>query len=310
MGEWRAATPTWRRTVLFWIAVLLALAGTFLVGTTLRAALGEDDDLAEAAGWGPPLVSIAFPLALLVVQSRARLFAAGSLRDMVGHLSPGASRGDLEATIAAALGDPSLRLVFWVPHAGYVGISGAPGRRVRPRLDADRDPQRRRGSSRRSCTTRSSSSRVPGVVEDAGAAVLLALENARLEAEVRTTERELRESRARILAAGMSKRGGWSATSTTPPSNAWSCCALKLDLADQQRAMPPTDVHALLERLGDEVDATISGLRQVGRGLYPRCSASRGSPPRCAPSCGPTAARRSSRATWAAAAPSWRPPST
>jgi signal transduction histidine kinase len=272
VARWHAATPTWRRTVWPVIVVLLAIAGTFMLATALRATLGEDDDVAAAAAWAPPLVSVAFPVAMLVVQSRARLVAAGSLRDMVGRLSPGTTHRDLEATMAAALGDPSLRLVFWVPQAGYVGLSGTPVDVTDPAMTLT---EIRNGDTSVAAILHDPilEQPVPGVVQDAGAAVLLALENARLEAEIRTTERALRESRARIVAAGMHERRRLERDLHDTAQQRLVMLRLKLDLAEGH---VPEDVHAMLERLGRDVDETIRGLREVGHGLYPPLLAEQG----------------------------------
>ena len=125
VAEWRSATPAWRRVLQPAVLVLGAMAA-FALGTVLSATLGSDHDLAVVALWIPSLPWAAFPMALLVAQSRARLFAAGALRDMVGWLTPGTTRHDLEATMATVLGDPSLRLAFWVPDSGYVDVAGEP----------------------------------------------------------------------------------------------------------------------------------------------------------------------------------------
>ena len=113
------------------VLALGAIVGTFALGAVLSAALGSNHDLAVVALWMPSIPAAVFPIALLLAQSRARLFTAGALRDMVGRLTPGTNRHDLEAMMATALGDPSLRLVFWVPGAGYVDVAAGARGRVR-----------------------------------------------------------------------------------------------------------------------------------------------------------------------------------
>jgi len=270
---WRSATPAWRRVLQPAVLALAAMVGAFGLGAVLSAALGSDHDLAVVAFWAPSVVAAAFPITLLVAQSRARLFAAGALRDMVGRLSPGANRHDLEAMMAMALGDPSLRLAFPVPGAGYVDIAGNPvdvsegaaalteirdgGRVVAAILH---DPVLERP--------------VAGPVEDAGMAVLLALENARLEAEVRTSQRDLRASRARILAAGLKERRRLERDLHDTAQQRLIMLRLKLDLAEQRAADEAT--RGLLGQLGDDVEATIGGMRDIGHGLYPPLLGERG----------------------------------
>jgi signal transduction histidine kinase len=107
------------------------------------------------------------------------------------------------------------------------------------------------------------------VVESAGTAVLLALENARLEAEVRSSARELRASRARILAAGMSERRRLERNLHDTAQQRLVMLRVKLDLAEQRSGTEAADLRRLLRRLGDDVEATIEGLREVAHGLYP-----------------------------------------
>ena len=103
--------------------------------------------------------------------------------------------------------------------------------------------------------TRCSSGRCRGLVEDAGTAVLLALENARLEAEVRSSERDLRASRARILAAGLKERRRLERDLHDTAQQRLIMLRLKLDLAEQRAGAEPA--RRLLRRLGDDVEATI-----------------------------------------------------
>ena len=67
------------------------------------------------------------------------------------------------------------------------------------------------------------SRRSPSSCEPVGAAAALALENERLNAELRAQVEELRASRARIVEAGRRRAPARSsATSTTAPSSGWS----------------------------------------------------------------------------------------
>ncbi|MEA2180356.1 MAG: hypothetical protein QOG77_3653, partial [Solirubrobacteraceae bacterium] len=205
VAVWRAATPAWRHALRPSALALCAIASSFAAAGALRGALGPDDSLAVAVSWLPSLASAAFAVSLLASQSRARLFAAGALRELVGQLAPGTSHRDLEAAMAQALGDPSLRLAFRVPQTGYVDVAGEPVDVSDPAVAVT---EVRDGDAAVATILHDPVLQQPlaGVVEGAGVAVLLALENARLEAEVHNAARQLRESRARILAAGMSER--------------------------------------------------------------------------------------------------------
>jgi signal transduction histidine kinase len=104
--------------------------------------------------------------------------------------------------LARALGDPTLRLLFWVD-GRYVDLDGAP---------TEPDPSRavtvlEYGGERFAALEHD-----PFLYEDrelleaVGAAARLAVENSRLQAQLRAQLAEVRASRARIVAAGDAER--------------------------------------------------------------------------------------------------------
>ena len=116
--------------------------------------------------------------------------------------------GSLRDALARALGDPSLEIVYWLPEDDrYVDRMGHPieapapasGNRAVTVIDHDgqrlaallHDPQLLDE---------------PDLVEAAAAAARLALQNARLQAELLARLEEVRSSRARIVAAGDAER--------------------------------------------------------------------------------------------------------
>ena len=236
-----------------------------------------NDGLAGTAGWLTPVVSAVFPIALLLGQARGRLFAAGSLRDMVGRLSVLSTRRDLETVMADALGDPSLRLAF--PHArgGYVDGAGVPIEVPGAAPRAVTEIRDERGLMAVILHDPMLDEPSPGVVDAAGAAVLLALENAGLEADVRASARALRASRARMLTAGVAERRRLERDLHDTAQQ--RLVALRIKLALAQERVGDGDGNGLgelLEQLGGDVEATIDSVRVVGRGLYPPLLADQG----------------------------------
>ena len=115
--------------------------------------------------------------------------------------------GSVRDALARALGDPSLELALWLPErAAYVDGEGRP-------LELPRS-----GSGRAVTMLGPAAAPVAALIHDpallerptllaaAGAAARLALENERLQAELRLQLAEVRASRARIVDAGDAER--------------------------------------------------------------------------------------------------------
>jgi signal transduction histidine kinase len=270
IARMRSTSRVGRRVLIPPTVCLCLVAASFAALFVLTRA-AEDTAFANTAGWSPAVISIAFPVALLVGQARGRLFAAGSLRDMVRGLSSPAGPRGLESMMADALGDPTLRLAFplgdgFVDSAGAaIAVPGDPPAAVTQVRDADQvtavvlhDPALNDPA---------------GTVEAVGAAVQLALENARLGAAVRASERELRESRARMLTAGVSERRRLERDLHDTAQQQLVALRIKFALAEERTS---GELRELLRELGADVESTIDRVRAVGRGLYPPLLADRG----------------------------------
>ena len=129
------------------------------------------------------------PFGFLVGLLRSRLAQGEAVAELIARVGEAPGEGELRAALADALGDPSVALAYWLPESErYVDALGHPvtvsgagwtevelgGRRVAAiahHPDLDDEPQ---------------------LVRAAGAAAALALENQRLEAELRARIEELR----------------------------------------------------------------------------------------------------------------------
>jgi DNA-binding CsgD family transcriptional regulator len=179
--RWRSATAPGRRA----LAPLVWAAPPVLVVAAVSIARDYLDVSFSAAGdrvldWAQ-LVYVAIPLAFLAGVLRATLHRAG-LGDLVVELGSGtASPQRVREALARALGDPSLEVAFWLPAQGrYVGPDlEVGGSRAVSRLE-------RNGEPLAALVYDASLLDDPALVEAAGAAAGLALENARLHAELRS----------------------------------------------------------------------------------------------------------------------------
>jgi len=273
IGLARGTSATERRVLTPAAVAMGTLAASFAVTAAARVALGADHEFTSAAAWAVTLASLGFPVALYVGQARGRLIAASSLRRMVARLSEEPAARGLEGAMAEALGDPSLRLAFWLPRQGFVDQQGLP-LEIADNATFVHD---RGGLVAAIVHDPVLEEPVPGVVGAAARAVMLALENARLEAEVRSSERRVRESRARLQAEGMRERRRLERNLHDTAQQRLVALRIKLGLAEER--VDTEGLKGVLRELGGDVETSIDGLREVARGLYPPLLADRGLAP-------------------------------
>jgi DNA-binding NarL/FixJ family response regulator len=182
--RWRAATVPERRTLepLLWAGPpVLVVAALSVARDYLDVSLSAAGD--TALDWAQ-LVYTAIPLAFLAGLLRVRLHRAG-IGELVVDLAGGVTSPQrVRDALARTLGDPSLEIAFWLPAAGrYVDPNG---RRVEPRADGLRAVKQleRGGEPLAALVYDPSLLEDATLVEAAGAAAGLALENARLQTEL------------------------------------------------------------------------------------------------------------------------------
>ena len=209
------------------------------------------------------LAPIAFLFALLDLQL-ARGDVAGLLVEL--RADPTA---DLQAPLARALRDPSLRLSYWLPEfAGWADQAGAPApapdpdehRAVRV-LDRDGEPMAALTFDR---SLEDEHELLDGVL----AAAAIALENGRLRAELRARLSELQGSRVRVLEAGRQERQRLERDLHDGAQVRLVALSMELDLIGDDPAADPV-LKARLRNAKDEVRASLAELRDVARGIYP-----------------------------------------
>jgi len=130
-----------------------------------------------------------------------------SVGDLVVKLSGGLAPEQLQPALALALHDPSLEVAYWLPAQGW--FSDLEGSRMElPTPDSERaasmlgDPE----GPVAALVYDSSLVHEGQLVDTAAAAVRMALENARLQVQLRAQLEEVRESRARLVEAADSER--------------------------------------------------------------------------------------------------------
>lgn len=212
---------------------------------------------------------VALPLALLAGLLQARL-ARASVGDLVLELEGTPPTGIRDA-LARALGDPTLEVAFWLPERReFVDAAGAPvslaaagDTSAVTRLDYEGEPL-------------AALVHDPVLLEEAdlvkavGAAARLALENARLHADVRAQLAKVQESRVRIVTAADEERR--KIERDLHDGAQQRLVALALQLRSAQRQLGGSaggEVDRLLAGTVDELQVAVSELRELARGVHP-----------------------------------------
>jgi DNA-binding CsgD family transcriptional regulator len=175
--RWLAATPPERRAL---EPILWAGPASLIIAAASIAHDYLEVGQSSAVDW-LKLTYIAIPIAFLLGVLRTQLQRA-AVGDLVVELSDVASAAGVRDALARTLGDPSLELAFWLPaKRRYVDLSGKPMNLPR---EAGRAVTEFEGVA--ALVYDPSLLGDPGLVRSAGAAARLALENARLQAELRS----------------------------------------------------------------------------------------------------------------------------
>jgi len=201
--RWLRASPARRHAV---APVLVAGCASFLA----LAATATLDLFGDPLNSLPANVffylTATVPIAVLFVFLQRQL-ARGGVAGLVVELGTAGAGTDLREALARTLGDPSLQLAYWFPaERCYVDGAGSPVRL--PVDDADRRATlvERDGQPIAALLHDPFLDNDIGLVQSVCAAASLALENERLQAELRARLVELQASRARLVGATDAER--------------------------------------------------------------------------------------------------------
>jgi signal transduction histidine kinase len=208
------------------------------------------------------------PLAFLLGLLQARL-ARSSVGDLVVALRTQPTPADLRDALARALRDPSLTLAYWLEgFEVWVDIDGRPvqvpsgnSERSVTAIDRDGTPV---AALLHDIALKDEPDLLAGVVAAAG----IALENARLQAELRARLEELQGSRVRIIEAGQKERQRLERDLHDGAQQRLIALSLELGLLEQ-RTGGDTEVKTRLDRARGEIASSLAELRSVARGLHP-----------------------------------------
>jgi signal transduction histidine kinase len=270
--RWRSSGPVQRRALTPVVGTGAAIAVTAVL-LLLLTAVGADA-VSRVADAVLLLLTIAVPFAFLAGLMRSSLSRAGAVSALLERLGGGGTRDAL----AAALGDDTLALAYWLPDQHR--FVDADGRTV----DLPRDGGRAVTEIERDGARVAAIVHDPALLEDrelvrtAGAAAALALENERLAAEVRARYDDLRAASARLVAAGDAARRRIERDLHDGAQQRLVSLSVTLNLARKQ-AEPDTRIATLLDSAMAELTAGLAELRELARGIHPAVLTERGLEP-------------------------------
>ena len=168
-----------------------------------------------------------------------------------------------------ALRDPSLELVYWVP--ALDSFVDAYGWRVDPAVDPVRiaTPIHVDGRRVAAILHDPAFAEVPGLVESAGDAVLLALENNRLDAELRATVEELHASQSAAVNAQAAERRRLERDLHDGAQQRLIALRIRLSLAEEAAAPVSESLRERLAGLGSDTEAALESMRVTAHGIHP-----------------------------------------
>jgi signal transduction histidine kinase len=276
LRRWAQATAPQRRALapVLWSGVVLLVL--------LASALGSDaagiNRLGDLLGVAGLIVFASVPWVFLVGLVRSRVQRAGAVSELLLALGEAPGTGTLRCRLADALGDTSLDLVFWledkrkwVDYEGHVvelPPEGDPARAWTPVELEDR----RVGAIVHDVTL----CEEPELLRSVGAAAGLAMENERLQAQLRARVEELRASRARIVEAGTQERRRLERNLHDGAQQRLVALSLTLRLAQGKLHQDPDKANELINGAQEELTLALGELRELARGIHPAILSDRG----------------------------------
>jgi signal transduction histidine kinase len=236
------------------------------------------DDLEEGIDLAALLCFAALPYAFLTGLARTRSWRAGAIGEMLEALGQAPGRGGLRDVLRDALGDPSLRLAYWLPdRRTYVDAEGRP----MPLPDDDGDRVACEVTIDGRCIgamvlNRRLAEEDPELVRAVGAAAALAHERERLDAELRARVEEVERSRRALVDVGLAERRRLERDLHDGAQQRLVALSLQLGMVEAKLDREPGKARELLAGARTEARAALDDLRELARGIHPAVLTDRG----------------------------------
>jgi signal transduction histidine kinase len=273
----RAGGRLQRRTFAAPLAVMTLLVISAAAGALLRES-GASADLVDRVSAIGRVGALLLPFSFLAGLALGRVFVTETTGRLITELSAGSqSPGHARDLLARALEQPSLRLAFWLAERGqYVDTDGVAVPDSLELPGASVTAIQRAGRPYAVVVHESALAEEREVVEVAGSSSVLALENMRLEAELRASIGDLRASRTRIVAVADSERRRVERDLHDGAQHRLIGLRVKLRLLEEASEADVITRARLVHELEADAEAALEDLRSLVRGIYPPLLVDRG----------------------------------
>ena len=211
------------------------------------------------------VILLAAGLVWAAARTRVQRRAVAQIATSLGQAPP---PGSLEAALAKAVGDPDLRIAYWLPDSQrHVDANGRPV--AQPVAGPGRAVTTLVRDGRRIAVVAHTAA-LPDLERELGAAVRLALENERLQAEALAQLDQLRTSRVRIVETGDAERRQLERDLHDGAQQRLLALSYDLRLArTQAEADGDAPTGSLLTEATGQAQAALDELRELAHGIYP-----------------------------------------
>jgi signal transduction histidine kinase len=271
--RWRRASRAQRHAVMPVAVAGVVAFCALIVSYGARLAGASSPNAYDAFAF---YAAAAVPVAVLAVLIQRRL-AQGAVAGLVVELGGPGPGADPKAALSRALGDPSLALGYWfAAESRYVDRDGKPVELPEA------------GGGRRSTVVERDGQPVAvlihdaalehnaGLVDSVSAAAGLALENERLQAELRARLVELQASRARLVAATDAERRRIERDLHDGTQQRLVSIAMSLGLAEAKLPADPEHAKPIVAETRTALAVALAELRDLTQGIYPTILSERG----------------------------------
>jgi signal transduction histidine kinase len=211
------------------------------------------------------MLLLAAGLVWATVRTRVQRRAVARIATSLGQAPP---PGSLQAALAKAIGDPDLEIAYWLPAAQrHVDANGQPV--AQPVAGPGRAATTLVRDGRPIAVVAHTPA-LPDLERELGAAVRLALENERLQAEVLAQLEDLRASRVRIVETGDAERRRLERDLHDGAQQRLLALSYDIRLARASaQADGDNQTGLLLTQATDHAQAALDELRELAHGIYP-----------------------------------------
>jgi signal transduction histidine kinase len=267
--SYRDAPPTRRPSL---SPVVIAASGTTALFVLAVLVNSFAPGISTVTDLAAEIALATIPLAFATGLLREKLFRSDVLSDLVAGLAGAVQPAEVELALAAALRDPDLRLAFWLPESErFIDVLGTP---IEASLD-DGVCVHRDGQPLAVILHGELLVGDQALVDAVASAAGLALERARLDAELAARITDLAASRARIAAAGDAARRRIERDLHDGAQQRLVSVALQLRVA-RAAANGDPEVGGAIDRAADELSEALAELRELARGIHPAVLTQRG----------------------------------